>query len=170
MKSDKCDGLEYYRLHQTVVAVDTPEGWDAIQDKLEKWAYGNIMRFSKGKYKVLPLDWGNTWYQYRLRDEGIQGSPNKKGLAVLGMTNSPDTAKNPNLVEEVSKPLSIAYQPSGLSGEVPDDWKLAIVTPINKKVYKEDLGNYRPVSLTSVPGRVMEQFILSVITQHLQDG
>ncbi|TRZ13224.1 hypothetical protein HGM15179_013886 [Zosterops borbonicus] len=55
---------------------------------------------------------------------------------------------------------------SWLTGEVPDDWKL----PIHKKGGKEDSGNYRPVSLTSVPCTVMEQFILSVIMQHLQGG
>ncbi|KAJ7420827.1 RNA-directed DNA polymerase from mobile element jockey-like protein [Willisornis vidua] len=74
------------------------------------------------------------------------------------------------LAEELAKPLSIIYQQSCLSGEVPDDWKLANVMPIHKKGCKEDLDNYRPVSLTSVPGRVMEQIILSAITQHLQDG
>ncbi|KAJ7427381.1 Protein Wnt-4 [Willisornis vidua] len=68
------------------------------------------------------------------------------------------------LAEELAKPLSIIYQRSWLSGEVPDDWKLANVTPIHKKGCKEDPGNYRHVSLTSVPGRVMEQIILSAIT------
>ncbi|KAJ7428894.1 RNA-directed DNA polymerase from mobile element jockey-like protein [Willisornis vidua] len=59
------------------------------------------------------------------------------------------------LAEELAKPLSIIYQQSWLSGEVPDDWKLANVMPIHKKGCKEDPGNYRTVSLTSVPGKVI---------------
>ncbi|RMC09422.1 hypothetical protein DUI87_13746 [Hirundo rustica rustica] len=74
------------------------------------------------------------------------------------------------LADELAKPLSIIYHQSWLTGEVPDDWKLDNVTPIHKKGGREDPGNYRPVSLTSVPGKIMEQFILSVITQNLQDG
>ncbi|RMC13342.1 hypothetical protein DUI87_10877 [Hirundo rustica rustica] len=74
------------------------------------------------------------------------------------------------LADELAKPLSIIYHQSWLTGEVLDDWKLANVTAIDKKGAKEDPGNYRPVSLTSVPGKIMEQFILSAITQNLQDG
>ncbi|GAB0210341.1 hypothetical protein GRJ2_003499900 [Grus japonensis] len=59
---------------------------------------------------------------------------------------------------------------SWLSREVPVDWRLANVTPIHKKGQKEDPGNYRPVSLTSVLGKVMEQIILSAITWHVQDN
>ncbi|RMC19146.1 hypothetical protein DUI87_03750 [Hirundo rustica rustica] len=74
------------------------------------------------------------------------------------------------LADELAKLLSIIYQQSWLTGEVPDDWKLGSVTPIHKKGGREVHGNYRPVSLTSVPGKIMEQFILSVIRQNLQDG
>ncbi|XP_074998246.1 mRNA cap guanine-N(7) methyltransferase isoform X4 [Calonectris borealis] len=54
-----------------------------------------------------------------------------------------------------------ALEQSWLTGEVPVDWRLANVTPIYKKGRKEDAGNYRPVSLTLVPGKVMEQIVLS---------
>ena len=44
------------------------------------------------------------------------------------------------LAEELPKPLSIIYQQSQLSGEVPVDWWLANVTPIYKKGRRVDLG------------------------------
>ncbi|KAK4808189.1 hypothetical protein QYF61_001221 [Mycteria americana] len=74
------------------------------------------------------------------------------------------------LAEMLTKPLSIIYQQSWLTGEVLVDWRLANVTPIFKKGQKEDPGNYRPVSLTLVPGKLMEQIILSAITQHVEDN
>ncbi|KAK4809567.1 hypothetical protein QYF61_016999 [Mycteria americana] len=74
------------------------------------------------------------------------------------------------LVEVLTKPLPIIYQQSWLTGEVPVDWRLANVTPIYKKGRKEDTGNYRPLSLTSVPGKLMEQIIPSAITRHVEDN
>jgi len=60
------------------------------------------------------------------------------------------------LPEELAKPLSIIYQQSWLTGEVQDNWRIASVTPIYRKDWKEDPRNYRPVSLTSVLGKIME--------------
>ena len=73
------------------------------------------------------------------------------------------------LEEEVAKTLSIVYQQSWLTGEVPDDRRITSVTPIYEKGRKEDPGNYRPVSLTSMPGKFMEWFILSELTGHVKD-
>ena len=68
------------------------------------------------------------------------------------------------VLRELSKQLTkitfIIYQQSWLTGEVPDDWRLASMTPIYKRGRKEDLGNYRPVSLVSVLGKIIEQLIL----------
>ncbi|GAB0178104.1 mitochondrial enolase superfamily member 1 [Grus japonensis] len=53
--------------------------------------------------------------------------------------------------------------------EVPEDWRKANVTPVFKKGKKEDQGNYRPVSLTSMLGNIMEQLILGVINKHVEE-
>jgi len=71
------------------------------------------------------------------------------------------------LVEVIAKPIPIIYQYSQSSAEVPEDWRLASGTPIYKKGHKEVLGIYRPVSLISVPGKVMEQIVLRLITWYL---
>jgi len=69
----------------------------------------------------------------------------------------------------MAKPLSNICQQSWLTGEVPDDWRLASVIPIYKTGRKEDPGNYRPVNFTLVPGKIMEQFILNALTGLVKD-
>ncbi|KGL88767.1 RNA-directed DNA polymerase from mobile element jockey, partial [Charadrius vociferus] len=72
------------------------------------------------------------------------------------------------LVDEVAKPLSIIFEKSWQSGEVPPDWKRGNIPPIFKKGKKEDPGNYRPVSLTSVPSNIMEQILLETRLRHME--
>ena len=75
---------------------------------------------------------------------------------------------------QISIAITIAFDVNSfkgiITGEVPEDWRLANVTPIYKKGCREDPGNYRPVSLTSVPGKIMEQIALREITQHVRDN
>ena len=53
--------------------------------------------------------------------------------------------------------------------EVPQECREANITAIHKPGMKEDLGNPRPVTLTSFPGKVLEALILKTISRCRKD-
>ena len=71
---------------------------------------------------------------------------------------------------ELCNPLSIVFNQSLKEGAIPNDWKLAIVTPLFKKGSKKDPSNYRPISLTSVICKVLETLIRNRIMEYLSEN
>ncbi|PKU35296.1 hypothetical protein llap_14400 [Limosa lapponica baueri] len=69
-----------------------------------------------------------------------------------------------NCTQDSRKIASGLFHPPG---EVPEDWRKANVTPVFKKGKKEDLGNYRLVSLTS--GKMMKRLLLGIISKHMEE-
>ena len=73
-------------------------------------------------------------------------------------------------INQVSEPLQIIFNRSIRENSIPADWKTADVVPIYKKGEKGDPGNYRPVSLTSIPCKLLESIIKDSLMAHLTDN
>ena len=58
-----------------------------------------------------------------------------------------------------ARPLSIIFELIYNTGILPAEWKRANVVPVFKKGMKENIENYRPISLTCISAKVMERII-----------
>ena len=56
------------------------------------------------------------------------------------------------------------------TGEIPKDWRDAIVTPLFKKGSRSDTSNYRPVSLKCNVCKVLEKIIKMNMVEHLMEN
>ena len=95
-----------------------------------------------------------------LSDLNVQKAPGPDGLI-------PKVLKE--CASSIAPILTIIYRKSISTGQLPDDWLTANVTPLFKKGNRSDPSNYRPVSLTSIPCKLLEHIIHSNVMAHLED-
>ena len=95
----------------------------------------------------------------------------EKELKSLNEYKSPGPDKvHPKIIKEMAQelalPLKILFDRTLEEGRIPQKWKTAEVIPIFKKGAKNQPGNYRPVSLTSIICKVFETFIRDAMYSH----
>ena len=73
------------------------------------------------------------------------------------------------LAEVLAPPLTRLFKTSMDDRRLPQSWKMAQIVPIHKDGSREEVGNYRPVSLTSTILKVMERIICRQIANFLTD-
>ena len=142
---------------------------------------------SKGMADTLNNYFGSVFHQENLgsvpvipelkthsKCQGVNFRPSvvKKGIKQLKTKSAPGPdGITPRLLRELvheeAVQLGVIFTKSMSSGVVPEDWRKAHVTAIYKKGQKSSLSNYRPISLTSVPGKVMERIIKDTLMSHL---
>ena len=114
-------------------------------------------------------------FHEELKDFDISVDKVKKMLKSLhtGKASGPDGI-NPlflvNTAENLALPVSIIFRKTLSNGKIPNEWKLANVSPIFKKGKKTAPNNYRPVSLTCILCKLMEKMIREKIVEHLESN
>ena len=79
---------------------------------------------------------------------------------VTGKASGPDLINNrilKELADVLAEPLTDLFNITRSVSTVPDIWKRGNVTPIHKKDSKSEVENYRPITLLSHVGKILEK-------------
>ena len=112
--------------------------------------------------------------QHRLPDITVTENDVMMHLSKMKTNKSPGPDKfYPKILKQVkdkiTKHLANIFNMSLHEGKVPEDWKLADITPIFKKGDRKLPENYRPISLTSVICKLLETIIRDKIVDYLEE-
>ena len=143
---EKAEVLNYFFVSVCTTKVDDPSH---IPDAAESY-HGQ---------RVVDIDISTDLVRTKLAALKISSAAGPDGIHPRVLRETADTLA-PHLARLFRRSLD--------TGILPQDWKLAEVVPIYKKGGKDDPGNYRPVSLTSVVCKVLESIIRNQLMSHLQ--
>ena len=127
--------------------------------------------FTRDTTEVLPEIQGNSFPQIPPLQITVGGVTKLLKSLKTNKASGPDGLPNRILkecAEELSPALTAIFNQSLNTGELPEDWRNANVSPIYKKESRHEAENYRPVSLTCVCCKVMEHIICKHMLNHLE--
>ena len=125
--------------------------------------------FTKSEYKHVPLMDRSAPFIHDIL-------VTKEGVTKLLKGLSPSKALGPEelhprvlkeLAMELGPVFAHLFQQSIDTGKIPKEWSLANICPLIKKGDRSLARNYRPVSLTCIPCKLLEHIVCSNIMAHL---
>ena len=153
-----------------------PSGDKTINDKEKAEVLNQFFSsvFTRENISNIP-DFGPKEQQTPYQDLEITSTMVKKKLNKFKSNKTPGldgihVRVLKELEEEIAGPMADLMNKTLRKGELPQDWKDALVSPIFKKGSKSSPGNYRPVSLTSVICKITESIIRDHIMHHLVEN
>jgi hypothetical protein len=72
-------------------------------------------------------------------------------------------------VDILKEPLAMLYNLVNQTGNIPKSWKLTRVVMLHKKKSKDDVKNYRPLSMSNHIGKIWERLANSALKKHLEE-
>ena len=127
-------------------------------------------QFSEKSFYNIDIDWTNDsnfdieFCHRKVRKLLLNINPNK--------ACGPDRIHGKilkNCAVSLAYPLTVMFRISYNVGSIPKEWKMANIVPIHKKGSKENIENYRPISLTSLIMKTFERLIKEDILSRVKD-
>ena len=128
--------------------------------------------FEMEETEVLP-DFDERVFAEPLTSIVINATKISKAIDKLKASKSqgPDQI-HPKLIKECKdsllEPLEIIFRKSVETSQIPNIWTEGNITAIFKSGMKTKAENYRPISLTSVPGKLLEKLVRDEIVNHME--
>ncbi|KAI8512068.1 hypothetical protein Bbelb_111680 [Branchiostoma belcheri] len=126
---------------------------------------GKVAESDAEKAEVL-----NDFFASVFTAEDMTSMPTIGTIPVATRLENVEVTEEKELAHQLCTPLNILFRKSLEAAKLPEGWKQAHVTPIHKKGNRSTPGNYRPVSLTSVVGKVMESIIRDSLVDHMMQN
>ena len=161
--------------HKSDIGTLTDSKGEVLLDNLSKANLFNEYFASVGVKDdgIKPLCITSTSYLDKLETIHFDCSNVKAAMQKLksNLSSGPDNMPPvlfKRLKNSLATPLAMAFEQLLSVAAVPNEWKSAIITPVFKKGVTSIVSNYRPISLTCVPSKIMERVITQQILDHLQ--